>query len=909
MKSWNPRIHMFAPPACYASNGASGGASDADGASTAALAMGAARTRGRGGGRGAARGTLPTAAPYGARVPGSGAARGVGAGTSGARGRGGAAQQHMFAPPAIYSAPPSAFFRGGARALGRGGRGAVARPDSAPPSHAPPDGAAASSAPPTSGEPSGSVVRAEDLDDEPLEISRADLGLPPLLCGRFATAQLVEVRGPTTLRLAAERRGLADADVRDVLLELRRVSAALYAAAVRARGAAGLKAGVRVSVDVCLEDNFGSLTDEGVRTLVAGLLAMRDVLQPRILRLHANRIGDDGAESLARLLRASCWPIEELHLSHNRIGERGFRALLDAALAPTHTGAARWPRADLRAAARPSGAAADVPWPPRVPLWLRVEFNLLQTPVRAMVRGLDARQRAALCFVQPRGPAPAQCDIKHCKRCSPAAVHVPYLECQKLRGARLLDGRLRAAGAGPIDADVPSPRAATAAERPSTLPGARDGGVQSPRASPPVVGAECRALSSPADGRAQGGGEAGGEGEGEGEGGGEGEGETLFVLLDTNALISLAMPPAPPHPACAAAAAAGAWRPALCFESMLCGKGCVTGSVRMLLVETVRQQLEAIKQQGAHSPAPGARASPNGRPARDAAGAARTFFSRQLVELSARGQLLYLDTLDVEDVARAQLCRVESPEGRADGRRDMDGRIVDCGLVLSRQLREGDTLLLLTDDRELLARARNHGLAAESLRDLARALGADGAPAPPWGAAQMRAACSEPCRRLLDLSHSARPSVLGAFDELHHAHRLGARAAAMLRALARGAPEAAAAARAPHAGGGGGGGDGGGGGEGGSGELAAVGGGAQREVGARADAQPADGTRGAPAQSCVGLAGSPVGTDAPIARAPDGAASAPSGAEAASLASELEAAATRWHALVQSRDAFQRQPR
>lgn len=327
----------FAPPSCYSGDLASPPAS-----------AGATRTRGRGGARGAGRGA---ASPLGA-APTTPVGRGFGRGPgAGSLSRGGGVPASMFAPPAIYSAPPAAFSRGGARGLGaRGGRGA--RSLFSPP---PDPGARASP-----GE-HGATVRAEDLEDEPLEITRAELGLPPRICGRFERSELLEVRGPLSLKICAERRALSDADLRDVLLELRRVGEALYAAAVRARGVEGLKAGARVTLDVCCEENFAQLTDAGICWLVRGLLSMRSFLQPRILRLHANRIGDVGAEALGRLLRESSWPIEVRALAERPPPTARPRGLCRPQLsrAPSHLASRRSCTSRTTASRTPASASCS----------------------------------------------------------------------------------------------------------------------------------------------------------------------------------------------------------------------------------------------------------------------------------------------------------------------------------------------------------------------------------------------------------------------------------------------------------------------------------------------------------------------------------------------------------------------
>lgn len=564
-------------------------------------------------------------------------------------------------------------------------------------------------------------------------ISRADLGLSARVCGRFAPAELFERKGALALRVAAQRRALSDADVPDLALELRRECERMHAehaARLAAHGSA-LRPGARVLVDVCAEENFGRLTDAGVATLCAALCALEPIAQPRILRLHANAIGDAGAAALGSLLRRTRWPIEELHLSHNRITTAGLLSIVRAALAPVPqragapqllpsgggdggggSGALQYPRLPNRTCRAEAEGA-------RVPLWLRVEFNTID--VDEASRALDADERARLCVVSAatRGAGPTRCSVHACRRCARGAaphgspplpaVHLPYFELQKLRGGQ----RLCAAGAR-------RPRAPSAAAR------AADAGARADEpeaAAAPAAGAADGAEPAPAL-----------------------EPPALWLLLDTNAVVSMA-----------GGAARGA---SLTFERVAAGAA-LCADVRLFLIETVRQQLEGIKD------APGTRA--------DASAAVRRFFGAQLVELTECGWLAYLDTAEVEDLARSLPSHVEIASGRvlpgaraAGGgsvRRDMDGRIIDCARVLSSQLGAGQRLLLLSDDAELVSRAHRHAVPAETWRALDRAAAARAAAAAagaagssassaarpaPLSAADVIGACAPPCRRLLE---------------------------------------------------------------------------------------------------------------------------------------------------------------
>lgn len=508
---------------------------------------------------------------------------------------------------------------------------------------------------PTAEQPAG----AEDYD-----ISRADLGLPATICGRFALGVLFERKGPLALKVSAERRGLRDVDVLDLVLELRRVGEKMLAD--QARNGAGLKAGTRVLVDLCLEENFGSLSDAGICTLCTSLGALSTILQPRILRMHANSITDVGAKAIAGLLSAVRWPVEEIHLSHNQVTAHGAADLILATLDASDAGRPRYPRS-----AKP-GAGPEVHGR-AVPLWLRMEFNLIE--LEALRNRLGHAALAAVCVVSSvtRGSGPFHCSVHHCRRCGSdgrvrlPAVHLPYIECQRMAGGRSLLARVRAVRSDAASADPPAPDQAGAGMR-----------VEEPPA--------------------------------------------LYLLLDTNVVLRMA---------------STSDSATLTFVRVL-EEAIIGRDVKLLLIETVRQQLEGLKDSAGSLPRPHHRA-------------VRHFFGSQLLALGAANCLWYLATTGVEDLARAQSQRVEHPEGKVGGRRDMDGRIIDCGIVLSHQLGDDQNLVLLTDDTDLLARAICHGLPADSWRNLnARMASAEKGGDLPLNAADILQACSPPCREALE---------------------------------------------------------------------------------------------------------------------------------------------------------------
>uniref|UniRef100_A0A7S1SC33 Uncharacterized protein n=1 Tax=Alexandrium catenella TaxID=2925 RepID=A0A7S1SC33_ALECA len=112
------------------------------------------------------------------------------------------------------------------------------------------------------------------------------------------------------------------------------------------------------------------LGDASAKTLVCALL---EAAQPiRVLKLFSNRIGDGGALPLAKYIEESQHVLGELHLSHNAIQRDGAEALLMAAVCAQGTTrgggaiAPRYPSFETVGQCRP------------VPLWLRLEYNLIE---------------------------------------------------------------------------------------------------------------------------------------------------------------------------------------------------------------------------------------------------------------------------------------------------------------------------------------------------------------------------------------------------------------------------------------------------------------------------------------------------------------------------------------------------
>mmetsp|Transcript_18199 Transcript_18199/g.28677 ORF Transcript_18199/g.28677 Transcript_18199/m.28677 type:complete len:692 (+) Transcript_18199:124-2199(+) len=115
----------------------------------------------------------------------------------------------------------------------------------------------------------------------------------------------------------------------------------------------------------------------------------------RILKLYKNDIDDEGAQGLADLCKALPW-IEEIHLSHNHITDKGIDLLVTAAVAN-----------------RPERAT---------PLWLRVEQNDIKDPMGAYE---EFKRRFDVCLRYDENA----CAVRHCKY--GAKIHLPHFDKQR----------------------------------------------------------------------------------------------------------------------------------------------------------------------------------------------------------------------------------------------------------------------------------------------------------------------------------------------------------------------------------------------------------------------------------------------------------------------------------------------
>lgn len=174
-----------------------------------------------------------------------------------------------------------------------------------------------------------------------------------------------------------------------------------------------------------LAENY--MSDHGFNKIVAWLMTHVGTIRLRSLKVYRNSIGDSGAIALAELVELSPWPIEEVHFSHNHIGNTGALRFMSAFLncyqpqvytdisAPNFkvvAGAPVYPRLDPHR-------------PLYLPVWLRLEYNYIQdteslllslSKELQMQRGIDGRKTAIACFAEKAGLSvkDPNCSPKRC---------------------------------------------------------------------------------------------------------------------------------------------------------------------------------------------------------------------------------------------------------------------------------------------------------------------------------------------------------------------------------------------------------------------------------------------------------------------------------------------------------------
>jgi hypothetical protein len=242
--------------------------------------------------------------------------------------------------------------------------------------------------------------------------------------------------------------------------------------------------------------------DVGAGALVDALLQLKreNVAAVRRVFLFRNRIGDEGARRIAELIRESSsadataeW-LTEVHLSHNEITAAGAHALFAAA------------------SSYPRGAA---------PLWLRLEYNLIQIPPASM---------PAHCLATARGKANGRaggrhrlvqegdCGVQQCGLAAPPPLHLYAFTNQKVTGESVVaggaGGAAVAAGANaPVAAGGRKPGGEAGGKRgPHEASAPRRGGAKQPTAQVSTPPAEGRGAAENAHGRGKGGAKTGQDG-------------------------------------------------------------------------------------------------------------------------------------------------------------------------------------------------------------------------------------------------------------------------------------------------------------------------------------------------------------------------------------------------------------
>ena len=160
---------------------------------------------------------------------------------------------------------------------------------------------------------------------------------------------------------------------------------------------------LRVGVLEYTEVDFSKsgLSNEGLREVVQ---FCRQCPELRVLKLFQNQIDDQGCDELCGLFKY-CSKIEELHLSHNWLTEKGVEALTTAALEDLSTDYAR-------------------------PLWLRVEHNNFDRATGiALIQDLKEKYKPHICGREDRYKCSNRECVHHCR------LHIPFLDDGKSRWA------------------------------------------------------------------------------------------------------------------------------------------------------------------------------------------------------------------------------------------------------------------------------------------------------------------------------------------------------------------------------------------------------------------------------------------------------------------------------------------
>uniref|UniRef100_A0A0G4HEH4 Uncharacterized protein n=1 Tax=Chromera velia CCMP2878 TaxID=1169474 RepID=A0A0G4HEH4_9ALVE len=202
---------------------------------------------------------------------------------------------------------------------------------------------------------------------------------------------------------------------------------------------------------VHIDDN--RLTSVGFGRLMGWIKSVSKKLILKHLRAYKNEICDQGVMALGDLIMKQNSPVEEIHLSHNRVTPKGARALWDAILTSRdEDGHSVYPK-------RVNGQNSYR----TVPVWLRMEYNSIPDP-RSLVESVP-NWKSVFCFAERNHARQAghNCAPFRCNRKSnDAVIHLfSFNQQDRQYGAREVGANV-ATGASTAAADAGAGRAAAA---------------------------------------------------------------------------------------------------------------------------------------------------------------------------------------------------------------------------------------------------------------------------------------------------------------------------------------------------------------------------------------------------------------------------------------------------------------
>eukprot|EP00917_Polyrhabdina_sp_WS-2016_P027707 GHVP01059111.1.p1 GENE.GHVP01059111.1~~GHVP01059111.1.p1 ORF type:complete len:642 (-),score=123.75 GHVP01059111.1:72-1997(-) len=166
-------------------------------------------------------------------------------------------------------------------------------------------------------------------------------------------------------------------------------------------------------VEVHLDLSANKLTSKAVVSICNWFSSRSDLkAKLTLLKLFKNQIDDVGAKAIANLVWNQKSPLEEIHLSHNRISAAGLQVLLHKLLnAPDTRGNPLYPRYDRNKNTY-------------LPIWIRLEYNSImnvQQVLDQFQRSCGRRMRLGknVCCFATRGPHSVGSNNKD-PHCSPA---------------------------------------------------------------------------------------------------------------------------------------------------------------------------------------------------------------------------------------------------------------------------------------------------------------------------------------------------------------------------------------------------------------------------------------------------------------------------------------------------------